>query len=107
MYTKSNTIGYKQVLKGVMLKALVYGEKTLMASITLEKGAVIPTHMHLHEQTGFLISGRLDFEINGDHIIAEPGDSWNFLADVLHGVEALDASSIIEVFSPVREDYLP
>ena len=107
MLTKSSNQGYQEILKGVMLKTLVYGEKTLMASINLAKGAIIPQHQHLHEQSGFLISGRLDFVINGDHFIAEPGDSWTFLADIPHGVEALVDSRIIEVFSPVREDYLP
>jgi len=107
VFTKSNTLGYQEKLKGVALKTLVYGEKTLMANIFLEKGAIIPSHKHMHEQTGFLVSGKLDFEIDGDHHIAEPGDSWNFKAEVPHGVEALEQSSIIEVFSPIREDYLP
>ena len=107
MFTKSGNQGYQEKLKGVKLKALVYGEKTLMASIILTKGAIIPQHQHIHEQTGFLVSGSLDFVIDGDHFIAEPGDSWTFLADIPHGVEALEDSSIIEVFSPVREDYLP
>jgi len=107
VFTKTSNLGYQEKLKGVMLKTLVYGEKTLMASITLKKGGIIPAHQHLHEQSGFLISGRLDFVVNEDHIIVEPGDSWTFLANIPHGVEALEASSIIEVFSPVREDYLP
>jgi len=107
LITKSSNQGYQEKLKGVMLKTLVYGKKTLMVSINLTKGATIPQHQHLHEQSGFLLSGRLDFVIDGDHFIAEPGDSWTILADIPHGVEALDDSSIIEVFSPVREDYLP
>jgi len=107
VFTKFSNQGYQEKLKGLMLKTLVYGNKTLMASINLAKGTIIPQHQHLHEQTGFLVTGRLDFVINGDHFIAEPGDSWTILAEIPHGVEALEVSSIIEVFSPVREDYLP
>jgi len=107
LFTKSSKQGYQEKLIGVMLKTLVYGEKTLMASINLAKGATIPQHQHIHEQSGFLISGSLNFIIDGDHFIAEPGDSWTIPADIPHGVQAIDDSSIIEVFSPVREDYLP
>lgn len=107
MFQKSSSHGYQEKLQGVMLKTLAYGDKTLMVRINLAEGAMILQHQHLHEQTGFLVSGRLDFDINGDHFIAEPGDSWTVLPNIPHGVEALANSSVIEVFSPVREDYLP
>ncbi|HCM96122.1 MAG: cupin [Chloroflexi bacterium GWB2_49_20] len=107
MFTKSSTLGYIEKLKGVMLKTLAHGEKTLLTNIKLTKGAVIPPHQHPHEQTGFLITGCLDFIIDGEHFIAEPGDSWGILGNVSHGVEALEDSSVVEAFAPVREDYLP
>lgn len=107
MFTKSSNQGYQEKLKGVMLKTLVHGEKTLLANIKLAKGAFIPPHRHIHEQSGFLVSGCLDFVIDREHFVAEPGDSWTIPGNIPHGVEALKESSIIEVFSPVREDYLP
>ena len=107
MFVKYNNQGYQEKLKGVKLKTLTYGNKTLMASIKLSEGAIIPQHQHLHEQTGFLISGNLEFIIDGDIFIAGPGDSWTILENILHGVEALEESIIVETFSPVREDYLP
>ena len=78
-----------------------------MTEIRLEKGAVIPPHKHPHEQTGFMISGHMDFLVDGMHFIARPGDSWNIPGDVEHGATALEESVVVEVFSPVREDYLP
>jgi quercetin dioxygenase-like cupin family protein len=107
VFTKSSNEGYKELLKGVLLKTLAYGEKTLIASIKFYRGAIIPPHQHMHEQTGYLVSGSLDFIIDGDHFIAEPGDSWSIQGNIQHGVVALVDSSVIEVFSPVRDDYLP
>jgi quercetin dioxygenase-like cupin family protein len=107
MFTKSSKQGYQEKLTGVMLKTLTHGNKTLMANIKLSQGATIPLHQHMHEQSGFLVSGSLDFIIDGDHFIAEEGDSWTILGDIPHSVEALKDSSVVETFSPVREDYLP
>ena len=107
MFVKFSNQGYHEKLKGVRLKTLTYGEKILMASIKLSQGAIIPQHQHLHEQSGFLISGNLEFVIGGEKFSAGPGDSWTILGNVSHGVEALEESLIVETFSPVREDYLP
>jgi quercetin dioxygenase-like cupin family protein len=105
---KKSTIGeHTEAIKGVHLKTTVYGEKTLMTEIKLEKGAVIPPHRHLYEQTGYMLSGHMDFLVDGEHYIAKPGDSWNIAGNVEHGATALEASVVVEVFSPVREDYLP
>lgn len=107
MFTKSIPDGYRPVLPGISLKTLVYGEKTLLAQFRLEQGAQLPVHSHPHEQTGYLISGRMRFVIDGKTIETGPGDSWCIPGNVLHSAEILETSIAIEVFSPVREDYLP
>lgn len=107
MFATHGTGKSTEVVKGVHLKTLVYGAQTLMTEVRLEKGAVIPPHQHPHEQTGYLVSGHMDFLVNGEHQIAKPGDSWSIGGDVPHGATALEESVVVEVFSPVREDYLP
>jgi quercetin dioxygenase-like cupin family protein len=107
MFYKNTGSGYKQVLKGIRLKTLVYGEKTLFAEFRMEKGSLLPRHAHPHEQTGYLISGRIRLTLGGDTMEVEPGDSWCIPGNVEHGAEILADSIAIEVFSPVREDYLP
>ncbi|MGD8292288.1 MAG: cupin domain-containing protein [Desulfobacterales bacterium] len=107
MFCKKDTGKTRQVLNGVDLTTLVHGDKTLMAQFNIAKGSVIPVHSHPHEQTGFLISGKLRFNVDGEIFDEEPGDSWCLPGGVEHSAEALEDSVIIEVFSPVREDYLP
>ena len=107
MFNKRNEDGYKGLLEGVLLKTLVYGEKTLMSEFRLEKGKMLPLHSHPHEQTGYVVSGRVHLIIEDAKFEAGPGDSWCIPGDAEHGAETLEDSVIVEVFSPVREDYLP
>ena len=107
MFRKTKPSGHTELIKGVHLKTLVHGDQTLLTEVRLEKGAVIPPHSHPHEQTGYLVSGHMDFLVDGEHHIAKPGDSWNIAGSVEHGATAIEASVVVEVFSPVREDYLP
>jgi len=94
------------MVSGVRLKNLAYGESTHMTEVRLDRGATVPLHAHPHEQTGYLITGRLDFTIGATRVVAEPGDSWSIPGNVEHGVEVLEAAVVVEVFSPPREDYL-
>lgn len=82
------------------------GEKTLMAEFRLEKGAKLPAHSHPHEQTGYMVSGCMNLTIGGNSCRIEAGDSWCIPGDVEHYAEALEDSVAIEIFSPVREDYI-
>jgi quercetin dioxygenase-like cupin family protein len=107
MFYKKNNDNYKKAFNGVTYKTLTYGDKTSLGEFHLEKGFVIPNHNHPHEQTGYMISGRMTFIINGEKHSSEPGDSWCIPGNVEHGVEVHEDSVLIEVFSPAREDYLP
>ena len=107
MFHKRNDSGYKEAAEGVRLKTLVHGAKTLLSEFRLEGGRSLPSHSHPHEQTGYLVSGRLGLIIGDERFDAKPGDSWCIPGDVVHAAEILEDSVVVEVFSPVREDYLP
>ena len=106
MFRKKDEGEKRQLLDGVHLKTLVHGEKTLMGEFSLAKGAEIPPHAHPHEQTGIIISGKLRFNIGEERFEAETGDRWCIPGGIEHAVEILENSVVVEVFSPVREDYL-
>lgn len=107
MYKKADTRGYRDVLDKIQQKTFAYGNKTLMAEFRLERGADLPRHSHPHEQTGYLVSGQLELTIGDETHQVKPGDSWSIAGDIEHNALALEDSVAIEVFSPVREDYLP
>ena len=106
MFTKSGKGKTRELVEGIRLTTNAHGEKTLMGQFHLTKGAIIPPHSHPHEQTGIMISGKLRFVVEGEITDVEAGDSWCLKGDVEHSAEALEDSVIVEVFSPVREDYL-
>jgi quercetin dioxygenase-like cupin family protein len=107
MFSKKSNEGFKQVLEGIKIKTLVYGDKMLFTEFRLTQGSLLPPHAHPHEQTGRLISGRIRLFIGEALFDAEPGDTWYIPGNVEHRAEILADSVAIEVFSPVREDYLP
>lgn len=106
MFNKSSTAGYQQVLEKIEMKTLVHGEKTLLSEFRLAKGALLPRHSHPHEQTGYLVSGLLQLTIGAETFTVAPGDSWCIAGNLEHEGAALEDCIAIEVFSPVREDYL-
>jgi len=106
MFYKKENSPYRQPLEGVRFKSLAHGEKTHLTEFRLDTGSIIPAHAHPHEQTGYLVSGKMKFTIAGTVFMAEAGDGWNIPGDVEHGVEVLENAVVIEVFSPAREDYL-
>ncbi len=107
MFYKKDDSGYKEPMQRVKLKTLTYGEKTLLVEFRSKKGAILAEHSHPHEQIGYLISGRIVLTIDGERNLPEPGDSWCIHGDVPHSGETVEDAVVIEVFSPVREDFLP
>jgi len=105
-YSKTDE-GFVEVVPGVKLKALAWGDKTLLAEFRLKKGNMLPRHAHLYEQTGYLVSGRLRLTVGEEVFDASPGDSWCIPGHVEHQAEILEDSVATETFSPLREDYLP
>lgn len=106
MYGKHSENSYTEVLDGILIKTLCYGDSMLMTEFLLQKGAILPEHSHVNEQTGYLVKGKIRLFIGGAVRDLVPGDSWNIAKDVIHWAEILEDSVAIEVFSPVREDYL-
>lgn len=83
------------------------GERMLLSVVRFEPGAEVLPHSHHHEQMGVLLEGRLEFTIGAITRVIGPGDKWRIPGGVVHRVKALDAPAVaLDVFSPVRDDYL-
>jgi len=103
---KASKDGYINAIEGIKRKTLVYGNNTLMTEFKLEKGKKLPMHKHPHEQTGYLISGHIILHINEQKFEMFTGDSWCIPGDTEHGADVMEDSIAIEVFCPIRVDYL-
>jgi quercetin dioxygenase-like cupin family protein len=107
LFYKANNDGFKKVLPGIKIKTLVHGDKTLLTEFRMDAGAVLPKHSHIHEQTGYLTEGKIRLTIGKEVFDVDKGDSWCIPGNMEHSAEILHKSVAIEVFSPVREEYLP
>jgi quercetin dioxygenase-like cupin family protein len=107
VFKKHGPQGYKTPLPGIQMKTLCYGERTLMTEFILSRGSTLPVHAHPYEQTGYLVQGHVRLTIDGESYDVTPGDSWSIPSTTEHGAQILEDSVAIEIFSPVREDYLP
>ncbi len=95
-----------ELIKGVNLSTLAVGNDSMLCQFNLEKDAVIPNHQHPYEQTGYLVSGKMELTIDGKKFLAEPGSSWSIPKDVPHEAFVIEEVLAVEVFTPIREDYL-
>jgi quercetin dioxygenase-like cupin family protein len=106
MFTNHSPHGYTEILNGIRIKTLSYGQSTLMTEFLLQHDAQLPEHAHPNEQTGYLVSGKMRLFVGDETRELIPGDSWCIPKDIKHRAEILEDSVAIEVFSPVRDDYL-
>jgi quercetin dioxygenase-like cupin family protein len=83
------------------------GKSLMLCVVRLEPESVVADHSHPHEQMGILLEGRLEFTVGGVTRLLGPGDMWRIPGGVVHRVRALDQPAVaIDVFNPIREDYL-
>ncbi|WP_457551796.1 cupin domain-containing protein [Desulfobacula sp.] len=107
MFAKYDPKGFLTPIDGIEIKTFVYGENSLLTRFHLKKESQLPKHSHPQEQTGFMVSGKMTLFIDGKAFLAEPGDTWCIKGDIEHWAHVIEDSVAIEVFSPLREDYLP
>ncbi len=104
---KTSEDSYIKVFDGIKRKTLVYGDNTLLTEFILEKDKILPMHSHPEEQTGYLVSGHIILTVGGERHEMKAGDSWAIPGNTVHGAETIEDSVAVEIFSPVREDYIP
>lgn len=96
----------KEVGEGIVRQVLGYDDSILMSRVVFEEGAVGYVHSHVHSQTSYVESGEFDVMINGEECRLRAGDSFYVEPNVEHGAICRRAGVLIDVFSPVREDFL-
>ena len=84
----------------------VQGDRITLAVVELAANAVVPEHVHHNEQLGICLRGSGTFTIGGEAREIRPGVTWRILANVPHDlVVGPDGAEVIDVFTPVREDW--
>ena len=98
------TLTEKEVVKGYKGKTVHTGTLTFMYW-TVEKGAVMPLHSHVHEQVANVLQGEFELTIDGETQLLVPGMIALIPPNAVHGGRAITACHLLDVFNPEREDY--
>lgn len=94
----------KEIMPGYHGK-LVHGNTISWAFWDVEKDAIVPEHHHIHEQIMHVVEGEFEFTLNGDTKVYHPGDVVVIPSNIPHSGRALTSCKLMDVFSPVREEY--
>ena len=99
------SIELEQMTPGIS-RRVIHSARLTTAHIYMQKDAVVPRHSHENEQMSHILEGRLLFEFDGRSIEAVPGEVVEIDSHEPHRVVALEDSVAMDVFAPVREDWV-
>ncbi|MDQ7025706.1 MAG: cupin domain-containing protein [Anaerolineae bacterium] len=94
-----------EMLTGVHRRTMATTDEAMLCQFFLEKGAIVPTHQHMNDQVGYVISGKLEMTIGQEVHILTKGNSYAIPGGIPHSAKAVEDTWAIDVFSPPREDY--
>lgn len=91
---------------GITRRILAHSGTMMAVEVNFEKDAIGPMHSHPHEQLTYILSGRFSFTIEGEAREVVAGDTLYKKPDVMHGCVCLEAGTLLDTFTPQREDFL-
>jgi quercetin dioxygenase-like cupin family protein len=101
------TIPVERVGDGIE-RQVIWGERLMVCRLRFAPHVVTPVHSHPHEQITLVERGRVRFVVGGREQVFEQGDVLHFPSRCEHGATMLEEEVVlIDIFSPVREDFLP
>ena len=106
MIVRNDDVKLNDLGKGVSRKILAHVPSIMMVEVNFVKDAVGEIHEHIHQQISYIIKGSFQVNIGGKKEIIKAGDTFYVEPNVPHGVLALEDATILDVFTPQREDFL-
>ncbi len=105
-FIKDEKLSWEPAGEGVTRKILGYDDKIMMVRVDFQKGGIGPIHNHFHSQTTYVTRGVFEVVIGGEKQLLKEGDAFYIPPFVDHGAVCLEAGELIDVFSPIREDFM-
>src|ERR1043165_7291146 len=105
LYTTWDAIPMEK-MSDLISRKIFTGEKAMVAQVFLKKGAVVPEHHHESEQITYIMEGALEFELEGRVVVVAKGQVLRIPSNVPHRAVALEDTLDLDIFSPIRHDWL-
>lgn len=106
LFIAFDSIPWEEQGGGVRRKVMAYGDQLMAAYVEFQAGAVGALHQHPHVQITYVKNGEFRVDIGGEERILGGGDFYYIPSGVLHGATAISAGVLVDVFSPMREEFL-
>ena len=90
----------------MLSRKIVTGEREMLAQVYLKRGCLVPMHSHESEQMTYVLQGALRVMVEGEEIIVREGEVLHVSAGTPHQAEALEDTFQLDIFSPIRKDWL-
>lgn len=94
------------VADGLSRKVGAYNDNLMVVEVHFEAGVTAPLHHHRHEQITYVVSGKFEFTVGDQTYIVGAGDSLYKEPNIEHGATCLEAGTLIDMFTPHREDFV-
>jgi len=91
---------------GLKRKIMSYDETMMMVKIVFEKGGIGKPHQHVHTQMSYVDSGVFEVTIADKKQILKKGDGYYIPSNVMHGAVCIEPGVLIDMFTPMREDFV-
>jgi len=105
-YMLDEDIAWEQVEPGVKRKVLSFDDRIMMVKVAFDTGGVGALHHHHHTQISYVAAGEFEISIAGEKKILRAGDGYYIPPNEIHGAVCLEAGVLVDVFSPIREDFI-
>ena len=106
VFIENASVEWENVDKGMKRKIMAYDDKLMVVKVEFEAGGIGTLHQHYHSQITHVESGVFEVEIGDEKKILKAGDAFYIPSNVMHGAVCLEAGVLIDVFSPMREDFI-
>ena len=90
----------------MLSRKIVSGEREMLVQIYVKCGCLVPMHAHESEQMTYVLQGALKFLVGGEEITVREGEVLQIASRIEHQAEALDDTFSLDVFSPIRQDWV-
>lgn len=107
VFIQNESISWEKVGEGVRRIVMAYTDDVMLVKVAFEKGSIGAVHQHVHTQLTNIESGIFEVEIAGVKQVLKAGDAFFIPSNEWHGVVCLEAGTLIDVFSPMRKDFIP
>lgn len=99
-------IEWTELGNGIRRKLMAHNDEMMLTKVDFQTGALGTLHQHPHTQASYVSKGKFEITISGISKILSAGDVYFVPSGELHGALCLEAGELIDVFSPMRADFL-